>query len=325
VFNGQIKDGGVTITKTNGAPGYQEGVDMNGGNFKLVLGGSNSFTGFLRLSSGGTNNMIILTNAGTLGYPSPYNCPARQILMNSGTIDLSGTSQKVGYVYTGNGADSIITNSAQCTVSTLTACYNCTNLVPFNGVATPRGIRCGLLDDPTTGGILALVKEGVAIQPIGVYAADVGSALPNNYHGDTTVNNGILEVLSVNGISPNSAYRLNTTQGKLQLDYTGTANVRQLWIDGVQQPNGVYGSAQTTAITGPGTLTITGYASPVTLNVSRSGNTLTFSWAGVYKLEAKTNDINGPWFNYPGCSSSPVNVPIDSAHTSVFYRLATFP
>ncbi len=255
VFNGQIMDGGQTITKTNGGPGYQQNVDMNGGNFKMVWGGSNSFTGFLRLSSGGENNKVTLTGNGTLGYPAPINCPARQILMNSGTIDLNGTSQKVGYVYTGNNTDSIITNSAIGTVSTLTVGYNCTNLVAFNGAATPRGIRCGLLDDPTTGGILALVKEGVAIQPIGVYAADVGSALPNNYHGDTTVNNGILQVLSTSGISPNSAYRLNTTQGTLALAYVGDALVRGLYINGVEMPAGTYGSS-TAPITGTGTITV---------------------------------------------------------------------
>ena len=162
----------------------------------------------------------------------------------------------------------------------------------------------------------------MALQPIGVYAADVGSALPNNYHGDTTVNNGILQVLSTSGISPNSAYRLNTTQGKLQLDYAGTTNVRQLWINGVQQPNGVYGSAQTTAITGAGTLTVTGYA-PVSLGVSQSGNTLTFSWAGVYKLQSQTNSLNGAWFDYPGCGASPVNVTVDQTKTSEFFRLTT--
>ena len=256
VFNGQIKDGGQTVVRANSGPGYQQNIDMNGGNYTLVLGGSNSFTGFLRLNSG-SGNTVILTNAGTLGYAAPINCPARQILMNSGKIDLNGTSQKVGYVYTGNDANSVITNSAFGTVSTLTVCYNCTNLVAYNGAATPRGIRCALLDDPTTGGTLALTKEGVAIQPIGNYAGD-GTPADNNYHGDTTVNDGILEVLSVNGISPNSAYHLNTTKGKLQLDYAGTVNVRQLWIDGVPQTNGVYGSGSTTAITGTGTLTITG-------------------------------------------------------------------
>jgi hypothetical protein len=318
-FNGQIKDGGLNVTTPQGIA-YQQNVDLNGNNFTLVLGGSNSFTGFLRLNSG-TGNTVVLTNQGTLGYPTPINCPVRQILMNSGRIDLNGTSQRVGYVYTGSDANSVITNSAFGTLSTLTVCYNCTNLVAYNGAATPRGLRCTLRDDPATGGTLALTKEGVAIQPIGTYAGD-GTPLPSNYHGDTTVNNGILQVLSVAAVSPNSAYRLNTTQGKLQLDYSGTATVRQLWLDGVQQTNGVYGAAQTTAITGGGTLTVTGYAAAPTLGIVQAGNTVTLSWSGIFKLQAKTNDVKGPWFDYPGGGSSPVAVPINPAHREVYFRLS---
>ena len=254
-FMGSINDGGPNVTTSQGIA-YQENIDMNGGGpYTLELGGSNSFTGFIRLNNGGNGNKIVLLPGGTLGYPAPINCPARQILMNSGTIDLNGTSQKVGYVYTGNNADSIITNSALGTISTLTVCYNCTNLVPNNGAATPRGIRTGLLDDPTTGGTLALVKEGIALQPIGVYAADVGNAQPCNYHGDTTVNNGILEVLSTSGISPNSAYRLNTP-GVLQLDYAGAVTIRQFYVNGIRMPAGTYGSNNVAAITGPGQLVI---------------------------------------------------------------------
>jgi autotransporter-associated beta strand protein len=254
-FLGSINDGGPNVTTSQGVA-YQQNIDMNGnGPYTLELGGSNSFTGFIRLNSGGNGNKVVMLPGGTLGAPAPINCGARQILMNSGTIDLNGTSQNVGYVYTGNNADSIITNSAFGTVSTLTVCYNCTNLVAYNGAATPRGIRTGLLDDPTTGGTLALVKEGVAIQPIGVYAADVGNAQPCNYHGDTTVNKGILEVLSTSGISPNSAYRLNTP-GVLQLDYSGAATVKQLYVNNVRMPAGTYGSNNVAAITGQGQLTV---------------------------------------------------------------------
>ena len=117
------------------------------------------------------------------------------------------------------------------------------------------------------------------------------------------------------------------------LSYTGTANVRQLWIDGVQQPNGVYGSIgnglSATGVAGiapasTGTLTVTGYA-PVVLGASKSGNTVTFSWAGVYKLQSKTNSVVGPWYDYPGGVTSPVNVQVNPANTSVFYRLTTIP
>ncbi len=291
VFNGQIKDGGVTITKTNGGPGYQQNVDMQGGNIKLILGGSNSFTGFMRLSSG--SQTLILTNNGTLGYAAPINCPSRQILMNSGTIDLNGTSQKVGYVFTGNGSDSRITNSAFGTVSTLTAGYNCTNLVAFNGAATPRGIRAGLYDDPATGGTLALTKDGPCIQPVGVYTGD-GSPLPFNYHGDTTVLDGILQVLSVGGISSNSTYRLSTTKGTLNLSYVGTASVRGLVIDGVAKPNGLYNSS-TVPITGTGSIFVDDQKFRVTkIEVDQqAGLSLTWDSApnATYRIELSTTLI----------------------------------
>jgi hypothetical protein len=97
-----------------------------------------------------------------------------------------------------------------------------------------------------------------------------------------------------------------------------------LWIDGVQQPNGVYG-AGTPGINpnSTGTLTVTGFA-PVSLVVSQAGNSLTFSWQGLYKLQSKTNDILGPWFDYPGGGSSPVNVTVDHNKGSVFFHLSTY-
>lgn len=323
VFNGQIRDGGPTVVTPQGTA-FQENVDMNTGSYTLVLGGSNSFTGFLRLNS--VTHRIVLQPGGTLGYATPVNCPPRQILMNNGVIDLNGTSQKVGYVYTGNNNQSAITNSAAGTISTLTVGFNCTNSVAFNGASTPRGLRCGLMDDPTRGGTLALTKEGICIQPIGDYPGDGGIAAASNYHGDTLVNNGILEVCSSNAVSPNSAFRINTAAGRLQLDYTGTASVRQLWLNGIQQTNGVYGAGNTSAITGSGTLTVTGAVlnSPPVLGVIRSGGgaSLTFSWSGSFKLQAKTNTLSGAWFDYPGGATSPVVVSINHSHQDVFFRLS---
>jgi hypothetical protein len=100
--------------------------------------------------------------------------------------------------------------------------------------------------------------------------------------------------------------------------------VRQLWINGVQQPNGVYG-AGTPGIdpTSTGTITVTGYA-PLNLGASRIGNSIAFSWQGVYKLQTQTNSITGPWFDYPGGGTSPVNVPVDMNQGSVFFRLSTY-
>ena len=74
-----------------------------------------------------------------------------------------------------------------------------------------------------------------------------------------------------------------------------------------------------------GTLKVTG-GSP-SLGVSKSGSVLTFSWSATgFKLQAQTNaagiklgDTN--WFDYPGGGSSPVNVTINPANRSVFFRL----
>ncbi len=63
-----------------------------------------------------------------------------------------------------------------------------------------------------------------------------------------------------------------------------------------------------------------------TLNVGQVGNTLTFSWTGPFKLQAQTNSlsvgISSNWGNYPGGSTSPVNVTINPANPTVFFRLS---
>jgi autotransporter-associated beta strand protein len=62
-----------------------------------------------------------------------------------------------------------------------------------------------------------------------------------------------------------------------------------------------------------------------TLSVSQSGNTLTFSWTGAFKLQAQTNSLSvgiaNNWGDYPAGGSSPVNVTLDPANGSVFFRL----
>lgn len=65
---------------------------------------------------------------------------------------------------------------------------------------------------------------------------------------------------------------------------------------------------------------------PPTLGVSQAGNTLTFTWSGTFKLQAQTNSLatglSNNWGDYPGGSSSGVNVPIDPANPTVFFRLS---
>ena len=65
---------------------------------------------------------------------------------------------------------------------------------------------------------------------------------------------------------------------------------------------------------------------PPTLNYSVAGNTLNLSWGdAAYHLESQTNNlatgISNNWSDYPDISN-PVNVTVDPASPSVFFRLA---
>ena len=65
---------------------------------------------------------------------------------------------------------------------------------------------------------------------------------------------------------------------------------------------------------------------PPVLNHSQSGNTLTFSWIGTFKLQAQTNSlspgIGTNWSDYLSGGSSPVLVEIDLAIPPVLFRLS---
>jgi hypothetical protein len=62
-----------------------------------------------------------------------------------------------------------------------------------------------------------------------------------------------------------------------------------------------------------------------TLNFARAGDSLQFSWAGGFKLQAQTNSfsvgLGSNWADYPGGGTSPVTVPIDVTKGVVFFRL----
>lgn len=66
-----------------------------------------------------------------------------------------------------------------------------------------------------------------------------------------------------------------------------------------------------------------------TLNFTQSGNGMQFTWSGAFKLQAQTNSLSTGlgtnWGDYPGGSSSPVNVTIDSSNGTVFFRLVSTP
>lgn len=337
-FSGVIADGnngvlvGNNISPSQG-PGYQIGIvqfsaQKNGGGGTLTLSGKNTYSGSTRIDQGAT---IKLAGEGSIGFPTASNSftgPLR--VYGPGGLDLNGCNQTIALMTSGNASGKIY-NSATGTVSTLTFGYG-------NEQAANRNAGMQFIDNLGTGGVLALRKVATGpayINPgTGSQAVNCVQTLSgvNTYSGDTTVAGGQLIMANATAVSPNSAFRLFTVaQGQcpdktvaLALNYSGTAPVRQLWIDGVQQPNGVYG-AQTPGISSgsTGTITVTGYA-PVVLNAVRSAGSLTLSWQGVYKLQSTTNVATGPWVDLPRGGSSPVQIPVDQTKTAVFFRLSTY-
>ena len=74
-------------------------------------------------------------------------------------------------------------------------------------------------------------------------------------------------------------------------------------------------------------LLVTGGSAPK-LGVSQSGNLLTFTWSGTYKLQSQTNSLNvglvtnsASWFDYPGGTVTGVTATIDPVNPAVFFRL----
>jgi len=80
-----------------------------------------------------------------------------------------------------------------------------------------------------------------------------------------------------------------------------------------------------------GILSVIGGTTQPTLSFVNNGISLTFSWtpASGFKLQSQTNSLNvgltSNWGDYPGGGTPPVNVPIDPAQGTVFFRLISTP
>ena len=156
----------------------------------------------------------------------------------------------------------------------------------------------------------------------------------NTYTGNTVISNGTIQLCTPTTLNTNTTvYLVNTNTAAIDLNFTGTNIVKDLYINGVRQPQGVYAS-------NPPGITRTCYlqvsvgavvAPPIlsyTLSGSPGAQSLNFNWTGSFKLQFQTNalsvGLNTNWYDYPGGGSSPVSVPVTSGNASVFFRLAQY-
>jgi len=119
----------------------------------------------------------------------------------------------------------------------------------LTGSNTDDNTLAGIVQDNSPANKTSLVKSGDGKWVL------TGA---NTYTGDTTVSNGTLSITSAY-LADGSSVRL-VTGGKLDLNFTGSDTIAELYIDGAPQGAGTYDSSHPTLgefFTGAGSLQVT--------------------------------------------------------------------
>lgn len=322
-LNGQVDTFGNNVTVAslnNGNAGagviYNNSTVTNG---TLTVGTDDSSTSFDGTFGNGSSQPLGLTKVGTGTLTlSGVNTNTGTVTVSGGTLALSGSGSfgNAARIIVGSGATFDVTGSG--------------GTLALNSGQTLGG--SGTVNGNVTS------SAGSTIAP----GSSVGTLTVAN---DITLAGGMTMELN-RTLSPNSDRLVSTSGtitggGTLTTTNIGPAlqvgNTFQLFASGV---SGITANLQTTDTLNGVTytwqnnlgssgsitvLTVTPIAPPA-LNFSQTGNTLTLSWSGPFKLQSQTNSLSTGlgtnWSNYPGGTTSPVNVIINPANPSVFFRLS---
>jgi fibronectin-binding autotransporter adhesin len=322
-LNGQVDTFGNNVTVAslnNGINGagviYNNSTATNG---TLTVGTDDASTSFDGTFGNGSTRALGLTKvgAGTLTL-SGVHTNTGNVTVTGGTLALTGAGSfgNAALISVGSGAffdvagggGTLTLNSGQ----TLGGSGTVTgNVIASSGSTIAPGTSVGTLTvagNVTLGGGMTmelnrslapnsdrLVTSGGSITGGGTLTTtNIGPALQV---GDTFQ----LFAAGVSGITAN----LQTVDVLNGVTYTWNNNISSS------------GSIQVASVTPIG---------QPTLGVSQSGNSLTFSWSGPFKLQSQTNSlsvgVSSNWGDYPGGSTSPVIVTINPANPTVFFRLS---
>jgi len=311
----------VTVASlNNGGSGggaiYNMSTTTNG---TLTVGTDNSSTSFDGFFANGASQPLGLTKVGTgMLTLSGVNTSTGIVAVNGGTLALTGSGS--------------FGNAALITVGSA-AFYD----------VTATGLPLTLNSGQTLGGNGTVT--GDVVTSAGSTIAPGTSVGTLTVAGNVTLGGGMTMELN-RSLSPNSDRLLTsggsiTGGGTLTTTNIGSAlqvgDTFQLFASGV---SGITANLQTVDalngvtytwqnnIASSGSITVLSVTAiaPPTLGVVQAGNNLTFSWTGPFKLQSQTNSLNvgisSNWGDYPGGSTSPVNVIINPANPTVFFRLS---
>lgn len=294
--NGFLNPEGGTLLNNGAAVDYSSNTfTSNGGSF-TVDGTGDVTLGEITRSAG--NPLVIKDGAGTLTMIGATDNVAGQAQVEAGTFVMAKTSSAsvhaIGGLLTVNGGTAQLAGTGDDQI------YN-QSIVTLNGGTLDvagkwerfkfLNLFGGTVTDSSTGGeifVNNIAGAGYIDAQSGSIASILSGDAPlvkttagtvtlsgaNTNSGDITVSEGTLVISQVN--TNNESSIVTITAGVLQLDSGASDTVDQLWIDGVQQASGTYGSTSSAAATmddthfaGTGFLTVTssppaGFASWVT-------------------------------------------------------------
>lgn len=349
IIDPDLSGGAFTVTAMTPSAISTNGLTLGAhGNF--ALNGNNHTVAKLQSTApGGTilNNHASVTAVLTVGaddsstgfdgvFGNGAAAPLGVAKVGAGTLTLSGSSSNTGPVTVNGGTILLIgegsfSNATEITIGSgavLDVTARTDGSLNLNSGQTLKG------NGDLNGGLVALA--GSTINP----GASIGTLTVTN----ATLNGNLL--MEVNrGASPNcDQFVVTGTRvigGSLTVTNIGAAlqanDTFQLFPTGVTGFTFVpqtYDIANAKMYTWQNDLSTLGSVKVLTvsaipqptLGTALTGNTLTFSWTGPFKLQAQTNSlsvgVSSNWSAYPGGGTSPVSVMIDPTKPTVFYRLS---
>jgi autotransporter-associated beta strand protein len=297
----------------------------------LTLTGANTYTntttitgGTLQVGNGGTSGTLgtvgPVTDNGVLVFNRSDNVTFNRVISGGGSL-----------VKEGAGTLTIITNSysGTTTVSNGTLVINGDNVAASTYVAFGTLGGTGTLYGPVT------LDPGTTLAP----GASVGTLTINS---DLSIGGNL--AIEVDKSLP-SSNDLVVVSGALTNTGTGTLTVANLGpalavgdkftlfsqpvLNGAALTVSGGGATWTNNLVDDGSISVIGFVPAPTLNFTKIGNSLQFTWTGSFKLQSQTNSlsvgIRSNWGDYPGGGTSPITVPIDATQATVFFRLAPTP
>lgn len=334
---------GVAITQAMGNPtiangilNVQAGANVTSGTPTLQFSG-------MQLSAGGSGTAILNPTTANIAITGNVTRPG----IGANSLTLGGTS-------TGNIISGSITNgaSALAIIKTNSGIWTLSGNNSYTGPTTISqgvlSITGSLANSGVTNSGGTLTGTGVINGPVvitsGVLNPGVSTTLGETLaiNNNLTLNGTTLIQIGKSGSTPVS----DSIVGVAQINYGGilivtnatgaTLNSGDTFV--MFSASGTKTGNFTNIIVTPsvaglttsfnpatGTLTFSSLAPPTLNFTNNGGGSLQFSWTGNYKLQAQTNTLgtglSTNWGDYPGGGSSPVNVTVDPAQSSVFFRL----